>query len=168
MSNPIRTLLHASTLLLCLIPAFAHADDNLFGPVEPKAVEFHPERHIDPMTLLPIEVNGRWGFADRHIKCAKHNTLTIGILLYIIAMWVSGIGQGIMLRAFDDFGNLQYTFVESVAFMHWPLVFRAIGGAFFVSGVVIMAFNIFMTIAMAKREAAAIEAKIAAKMARAS
>ena len=93
---------------------------------------------------------------------------TIGILLYIIAMWVSGIGQGIMLRAFDDFGNLQYTFVETVAFMHWPLVFRAIGGAFFVSGVVVMAFNIFMTITTAKREAAAIEAKIAAKMARAS
>ena len=90
---------------------------------------------------------------------------TIGIILYIIAMWVSGIGQGIMLRAFDDFGNLQYTFVESVAFMHWPLVFRALGGALFVMGVVLMAVNIFMTIAQAKREAAAIEAKIAAKMA---
>ncbi|MGV6858002.1 MAG: cytochrome-c oxidase, cbb3-type subunit I [bacterium] len=93
---------------------------------------------------------------------------TIGIVLYIVAMWVSGIGQGLMLRAFDEYGNLAYTFVESVAFMHWPLVTRALGGAFFVSGIATMAFNIYMTISHAKREAAAIEAKIAAKMAAAN
>jgi len=92
---------------------------------------------------------------------------TLGILLYITAMWVSGIGQGLMLRAFDDYGNLAYTFVETVAFMHWPLVVRMIGGMFFVSGVVIMAFNILMTIRSAKREQAALEAKIAAKLAKA-
>ena len=92
---------------------------------------------------------------------------TIGIVLYITAMWVSGIGQGLMLRAFDDYGNLAYTFVETVAFMHWPLVARAVGGAFFVSGVVVMAYNIGMTILTARREAAALEAKIAAKLAKA-
>ncbi|HGG59566.1 MAG TPA: cytochrome-c oxidase, cbb3-type subunit I [Gammaproteobacteria bacterium] len=92
---------------------------------------------------------------------------TFGILIYITAMWVSGIGQGLMLRAFDDYGNLAYTFVESVAFMHWPLVMRMIGGLFFVSGMLIMAFNIFMTIRTAKREAAELEALLAAKMARA-
>ncbi len=78
---------------------------------------------------------------------------TIGIILYITAMWVSGIGQGLMLRAFDDYGNLAYTFVESVAFMHWPLVTRALGGVFFLSGVIIMVFNVYMTIVTAKREA---------------
>ncbi|HEY9150896.1 MAG: cytochrome-c oxidase, cbb3-type subunit I [Gammaproteobacteria bacterium] len=92
---------------------------------------------------------------------------TIGILLYITAMWVSGIGQGLMLRAFDDFGNLAYTFMETVTFMHVPYVVRAIGGAFFLSGVIIMAYNILMTIRQAKAEQAAMEAKIAAKMARA-
>ncbi len=92
---------------------------------------------------------------------------TIGIVLYITSMWVSGIGQGLMLRAFDDYGNLAYTFVETVAFMHWPLAVRALGGLLFVSGVVIMAYNVWMTIALAKREAAALEAKIAAKLARA-
>jgi cytochrome c oxidase cbb3-type subunit 1 len=92
---------------------------------------------------------------------------TIGILLYIIAMWVSGIGQGLMLRAFDDFGNLAYTFMETVTFMHVPYVVRALGGAFFLSGVIIMAYNIYMTIRQARAEQAAMEAKIAAKMARA-
>jgi cytochrome c oxidase cbb3-type subunit 1 len=92
---------------------------------------------------------------------------TIGIVLYITSMWVSGIGQGLLLRAFDDYGNLAYTFVESVSFMHIPLMVRALGGAFFVSGILTMAFNITMTITAAKREQAAIEAKIAAKMANA-
>jgi cytochrome c oxidase cbb3-type subunit 1 len=92
---------------------------------------------------------------------------TIGIVLYISAMWVSGIGQGLMLRAFDEYGNLAYTFVETVSFMHWPLVVRMIGGMFFVSGIVVMSFNIYMTIRGAKQEQAALEAKIAAKMAKA-
>ena len=92
---------------------------------------------------------------------------TIGILLYIIAMWVSGIGQGLLLRAFDEYGNLAYSFIETVTFMHAPYVGRAIGGAFFVAGILVMAYNVYMTIRQAQAEQAAIEAKIAAKMARA-
>ncbi len=92
---------------------------------------------------------------------------TIGIVLYIAAMWVSGIGQGLMLRAFDDYGNLAYTFIESVQFMHWPLVVRALGGAFFVSGILLMCFNVYMTVRTAKQEQAALEGKIAAKVAQA-
>jgi cytochrome c oxidase cbb3-type subunit 1 len=92
---------------------------------------------------------------------------TIGIVLYITSMWVAGIGQGLMLRAFDEYGNLAYTFVESVAFLHGPYAVRAIGGLFFLTGVVIMAYNFYMTVRAAKREQAAIEAKIAAKMANA-
>jgi cytochrome c oxidase cbb3-type subunit 1 len=71
---------------------------------------------------------------------------TIGVLLYITAMWISGISQGLMWRAFDDYGNLQYSFVESVAAMHPFYMMRAIGGMFFLTGMCIMAFNIFKTI----------------------
>ncbi len=71
---------------------------------------------------------------------------TIGILLYITAMWISGIMQGLMWRAFDDFGNLQYSFVESVAAMHPYYVMRALGGLFFLSGMLVMCYNIFKTI----------------------
>jgi len=92
---------------------------------------------------------------------------TIGIVLYISAMWVAGIGQGLLLRAFDEYGSLAYTFIETVQFLHKPYVVRALGGAFFVSGILVMAWNIFMTIRQARAEQAAIEAKIAAKMARA-
>jgi len=92
---------------------------------------------------------------------------TIGIVLYITSMWVAGIGQGLLLRAFDEYGNLAYTFIETVSFLHLPYVWRTIGGAFFVSGMILMAYNVFMTIFNARREQAAIEAKIAAKMAQA-
>jgi cytochrome c oxidase cbb3-type subunit 1 len=79
---------------------------------------------------------------------------TVGIVLYITALWVAGIGQGLMLRAFDEYGNLAYSFIESVVFLHKPYVVRAIGGGFFVAGILVMAFNTYMTISRAKREAA--------------
>ena len=81
---------------------------------------------------------------------------TIGTLLYITAMWISGIMQGLMWRAFDDFGNLQYSFAESVAAMHPFYAMRAIGGMFFLTGMLIMVFNTFMTIRQAKRESSAL------------
>ena len=77
---------------------------------------------------------------------------TIGTILYITALWVSGIGQGLMLRAFDEYGNLAYTFVETVVFMPGPVVARAVGGLFFLSGMLIMAYNIYMTVTRAKQE----------------
>ena len=92
---------------------------------------------------------------------------TIGIVLYIVAMWISGITQGLMWRAFDEFGNLQYSFAESVAAMMPFYAMRAIGGMFFLTGAVLMTYNMFMTIRQGKREAAVLEAKLAAKMAHA-
>jgi len=71
---------------------------------------------------------------------------TVGILLYIVAMWISGIMQGLMWRSFDDFGNLQYSFVESVAAMHPFYAMRALGGACFLTGMLIMCYNMFMTV----------------------
>ncbi len=89
---------------------------------------------------------------------------SIGVLLYITAMWISGILQGLMWRAFDQYGNLQYSFVESVAAVHPFYVMRAVGGMFFLTGMVIMFVNVAMTIRRAKGEAAELEAKMSAKM----
>ena len=71
---------------------------------------------------------------------------TIGILLYITSMWVAGITQGLMWRAYDALGFLQYSFVETVDAMHWPYVIRAVGGALFLAGGLIMAYNVTRTI----------------------
>ncbi|RMB07757.1 cytochrome-c oxidase, cbb3-type subunit I [Eilatimonas milleporae] len=71
---------------------------------------------------------------------------TIGIVLYISAMWVSGIMQGLMWRAYDQFGFLTYSFAETVEQMHIYYVIRAGGGFLFTLGALIMAFNIYKTI----------------------
>ncbi|MDO9220255.1 MAG: cbb3-type cytochrome c oxidase subunit I, partial [Thiobacillus sp.] len=92
---------------------------------------------------------------------------TIGIVLYIVAMWISGITQGLMWRSFDEFGNLQYSFAESVAAMMPFYAMRAIGGMFFLTGAVLMLFNALMTIRQSKQENAVLEAKLVAKLARA-
>ena len=71
---------------------------------------------------------------------------TLGILLYITAMWVSGILQGLMWRAYDSLGFLQYSFIETVEAMHPFYVIRALGGVLYLVGALIMAFNIYKTI----------------------
>ncbi|MBW7851791.1 MAG: cytochrome-c oxidase, cbb3-type subunit I [Rhodospirillales bacterium] len=71
---------------------------------------------------------------------------TIGILLYITAMWISGIMQGLMWRAYDSLGFLQYSFIETVEAMHPYYVIRAVGGLLFVIGGLIMAYNFWRTI----------------------
>ncbi len=71
---------------------------------------------------------------------------TVGILLYIISMWISGIMQGLMWRTYDALGFLQYSFVETVAAMHPFYVVRALGGVLFLIGGLIMAYNLWRTV----------------------
>ena len=61
-------------------------------------------------------------------------------------MWVSGITQGLMWRAYDSLGFLKYSFVETVEAMHWPYVIRATGGTLFLLGGILMAINVWRTI----------------------
>src|SRR3954469_14402955 len=70
---------------------------------------------------------------------------TIGIVLYITPMWISGIMQGLMWRAYDDLGFLQFSFVETVAAMHPYYVVRAIAGVLFLSGAIVMVYNMWRT-----------------------
>ena len=70
---------------------------------------------------------------------------TIGIVLYITAMWVSGIMQGLMWRAYDEYGFLQYSFIETVQAMRPYYVIRALGGLLFLIGALIMVHNLIQT-----------------------
>jgi cytochrome c oxidase cbb3-type subunit 1 len=71
---------------------------------------------------------------------------TIGIVLYITSMWVAGILQGLMWRAYTSLGFLEYSFVETVEAMHPFYVIRALGGVLFLIGALIMAFNLWKTV----------------------
>lgn len=70
---------------------------------------------------------------------------TIGIVLYIASMWVSGIMQGLMWRTYDSLGFLQYSFIETVEAMHPYYIIRATGGLLFVIGALLMIYNLYMT-----------------------
>jgi cytochrome c oxidase cbb3-type subunit 1 len=70
---------------------------------------------------------------------------TLGIVLYITAMWVSGIMQGLMWRSYDHLGFLQFSFIETVEAMHPFYVIRAFGGVLFLTGALIMAYNLIRT-----------------------
>jgi len=73
---------------------------------------------------------------------------TIGIVLYICAMWVSGIMQGLMWRSYDEMGFLQYSFVETVMAMQPFYLIRILGGVLFLAGSLIMVYNVRKTILM--------------------
>ncbi len=73
---------------------------------------------------------------------------TTGILLYIAAMWVSGIMEGLMWREYTPQGFLANSFVETVSAKHVENVIRMIGGSMYLSGAMMMAYNLWRTIRM--------------------
>jgi len=81
---------------------------------------------------------------------------TIGIVLYIAAMWIAGVMQGLMWRAVSEDGTLTYTFVESVKATYPFYAIRLVGGLLYLSGMLIMAWNVFKTVSDSKPAEAAI------------
>ena len=71
---------------------------------------------------------------------------TLGILLYITSMWVSGIMEGLMWRAYTPQGFLAHTFVETVSAKHVENMVRTLGGLLYLSGVLIMVYNLWRTV----------------------
>ncbi len=68
-----------------------------------------------------------------------------GTLIYVFAMWNSGIIQGLMWRTYNESGTLAYSFVQSMVEMHPYYIARAIGGLFFLTGAIVGCYNIWMT-----------------------
>lgn len=75
---------------------------------------------------------------------------TVGVVLYIAALWVSGVMEGSMWRAINPDGTLMYTFVESVKNKHPYYIVRMLGGLLYLSGMVIMLWNVLKTASSGK------------------
>ncbi|MEI8616600.1 cytochrome-c oxidase, cbb3-type subunit I [Pseudoalteromonas sp. B193] len=75
---------------------------------------------------------------------------TVGVVLYIVAMWISGVMQGLMWRAVNADGTLMYSFVQSLEASHPFYIMRFVGGVFIVTGMLVMAYNVFRTISAEK------------------
>lgn len=79
---------------------------------------------------------------------------TIGVVIYIASMWIAGLMQGLMWRAVNSDGTLTYSFVESLQQTYPFYVVRFLGGALFLAGMFVMAYNIWKTIQGASAQAA--------------
>lgn len=75
---------------------------------------------------------------------------TIGIVLYIASMWISGVMQGLMWRAVNADGTLTYSFVESLEATYPFYTVRFLGGVLVLVGMFLMFYNVWKTIAGSK------------------
>ena len=73
-------------------------------------------------------------------------TSTIGVVMYITSMWIAGVMQGLMWRAFNDDGTLTYSFIESLVATKPYYAIRLLGGLLFLSGMFFMAWNTWKTL----------------------
>jgi len=86
---------------------------------------------------------------------------TIGIVLYIASLWIAGVMQGLMWRSINEDGSLTYTFVESVKASIPFYIIRFVGGLMYLSGMGIMAWNVFKTVQAGRAQDARIPAVLA-------
>jgi cytochrome c oxidase cbb3-type subunit 1 len=75
---------------------------------------------------------------------------TIGVVLYFSSMWIAGITQGMMWRATDEFGSLEYSFIDTVTNLFPYYLIRAIGGTLYLIGFLMFVYNIYKTMTSKK------------------
>ena len=128
------------------VNALSHYTDWTVGHVHSGALGWVAMVSIGAMYhLIPILFNQGRMYSTKLINV--HFWLhTTGIVLYIVAMWISGVMQGLMWRAVNTDGTLTYSFVESLQ-ASYPFYFiRFVGGVLVVAGFLLMAYNMFKTI----------------------
>jgi cytochrome c oxidase cbb3-type subunit 1 len=140
------------------VNALSHYTDWTIGHVHSGALGWVAMITIGAMYFLIPRLFGREIYKLRWVEL-HFWIATIGIVLYIASMWISGILQGLMWRAVNADGTLTYSFVESVAAMHPFYIVRLLGGIFFLGGMLLMAYNLWKTIAGAQPVVHAIPAK---------
>jgi cytochrome c oxidase cbb3-type subunit I len=131
------------------VNALSHYTDWTIGHVHSGALGWVALISMGAMYYLIPRLFGRELYSLKLVE-VHFWTATIGIVLYIASMWVAGIMQGLMWRAVNADGTLTYSFVESVQAMHPYYIVRTLGGAFFLLGAVVMAYNLWRTIADAR------------------
>ncbi len=131
------------------VNALSHYTDWTIGHVHSGALGWVALVSMGAMYYLIPRLFGRELYSLKLVE-VHFWTATIGIVLYITSMWVAGIMQGLMWRAVNADGTLTYSFVESVQAMYPYYIVRTLGGAFFLLGSVVMAYNLWRSIADAK------------------
>ncbi|MCY4218511.1 MAG: cytochrome-c oxidase, cbb3-type subunit I [Gammaproteobacteria bacterium] len=127
------------------VNALSHYTDWTIGHVHSGALGWVGFISIGAMYYLIPRLANRELYSVR-LANIHFLVATIGIVLYITAMWVSGIMQGLMWRAVNPDGTLTYSFIESVQAMHPFYIIRFLGGLLYLVGMLLMAYNLYKTI----------------------
>lgn len=135
-----------SFMAIKTVNSLSHNTDWTIGHVHSGALGWVSMITIGSIyVLIPRLFNKKTMFSIKLINV--HFWLaTTGTILYVVAMWIAGIMQGLMWRAIDEDGTLTYAFIEVVMATHPFYVLRLIGGILFLTGMFVMLYNTYMTV----------------------
>ncbi|MBI2413687.1 MAG: cytochrome-c oxidase, cbb3-type subunit I [Deltaproteobacteria bacterium] len=128
------------------VNALSHYTDWGIGHVHSGALGWVAMISIGAVYYMLPRVFGKSAMYSTKLINTHFWMATIGVVIYIVAMWISGITQGLMWRAVGTDGALTYTFAESVAAMHPYYVMRLFGGLIYFGGMLVMGYNVLMTV----------------------
>ena len=138
------------------VNALSHYTDWTIGHVHSGALGWVAMMTIGSLyNLIPRLFNKESMYSIKLID-VHFWTSTIGVVLYAVSMWISGITQGLMWRAMNDDGTLTYSFIESLKFTYPYYGIRLLGGLVFFSGMLVMVYNVYMTTRRVKPEPVAV------------
>ncbi|QEL54342.1 cytochrome-c oxidase, cbb3-type subunit I [Chromobacterium paludis] len=140
------------------VNALSHYTDWTIGHVHSGALGWVGFITIGSMYYLIPRLFGRDSMFSVKLIEAHFWLATVGVVLYIASMWISGVTQGLMWRALNQDGTLTYAFVEAVKASYPYYFVRFLGGALYLSGMLLMAYNVFRTVSSGR----AVDAKIPA------
>jgi cytochrome c oxidase cbb3-type subunit 1 len=129
------------------VNALSHYTDWTVGHVHSGALGWVAMVSIGALYYLIPRLFGKDSMFSTKLVELHFWVATIGVVLYIAAMWIAGVMQGLMWRAVNADGTLTYSFIESVARTYPFYYVRLIGGALFLTGMLIMAYNVWKTVA---------------------
>jgi cytochrome c oxidase cbb3-type subunit 1 len=132
------------------VNALSHYTDWTIGHVHSGALGWVAMISIGSLYYLIPRMVGRSEMHSVGLITVHFWVSTIGVVLYIASMWIAGVTQGLMWRAVNDDGTLTYSFAESVKAMYPFYAIRLLGGILFLAGMLIMAYNVWKTMAGAK------------------
>ena len=134
------------------VNALSHYTDWTVGHVHSGALGWVAMVSIGSIYYLLPKLFGKTEMYSTKLVTTHFWIATIGTVLYIASMWIAGVMQGLMWRAVNADGTLAYSFVESVkgSYPFWAI--RWLGGVLFLTGMLIMAYNMFKTMAGGKTQ----------------
>jgi cytochrome c oxidase cbb3-type subunit 1 len=128
------------------VNALSHFTDWTIGHVHSGAIGWVAMITIGSMYSLIPRLYGLKGMYSTRLIEVHFWIMTIGVVLYVAAMWIAGVMQGLMWRATNPDGTLTYTFVESLQATYPYYAVRLFGGLLVLGGMFVMVYNVSRTI----------------------